>query len=290
MSGHTFLVGAYYRSCTYIEQFGGENMENLEKKRNLWGKLQSLTIYFPQIAISVVLTAAIFGIGIMLYPTNHTPSSSNSIENVSRQTSNEVSKSATLDDIGKNYSNEARGLITTLFAIMTVTLALILILSVLFSSSPDYEKRFVLGKEVLTIFIGILGTIVGFYFGSAPIDNGSIKSPALTQEETEKTTKPLASTIYIQFFDESQRDKAKEFQAKLLENKFNVPGIENVGDDVGNKADSIKQNTVKYYNDADKVNAEKIQSLIDPAFVVQKGITKQKVTAGTIEVWFKTPV
>jgi hypothetical protein len=265
-------------------------MENLEKKRNLWGKLQSLTIYFPQIAISVVLTAAIFGIGIMLYPTNHTPSSSNSIENVSRQTSNEVSKSATLDDIGKNYSNEARGLITTLFAIMTVTLALILILSVLFSSSPDYEKRFVLGKEVLTIFIGILGTIVGFYFGSAPIDNGSIKSPALTQEETEKTTKPLASTIYIQFFDESQRDKAKEFQAKLLENKFNVPGIENVGDDVGNKADSIKQNTVKYYNDADKVNAEKIQSLIDPAFVVQKGITKQKVTAGTIEVWFKTPV
>ncbi len=264
-------------------------MDGEPTKQNFIEKLQSLTIYFPQIAISVVLTAAIFGIGIMLYSGNKSPQTEINGNVSSIKTINDVPNSSTLGDIGKGYSNEARGLITTLFAIMTVTLALILILSVLFSSSPDYEKRFVLGKEVLTIFIGILGTIVGFYFGSAPIDNGSIKTATVAQEESDKNAKLVIPTIYLQIYSESQRDKAKEFQAKLLENKFHVPGIENVGDDTGTKANSINQDIVKYYNDADKANAEKIQSLIDPTFIVQKGITKQKVSPGTIEVWFKTP-
>jgi hypothetical protein len=39
---------------------------------------------------------------------------------------------------------------------------------------PTCRERFTLGKEVLTILIGVLGTIVGFYFGSAPIDNNKI--------------------------------------------------------------------------------------------------------------------
>ena len=264
-------------------------MSNETPKLTLVEKLQSITVYFPQIAISVVLTAAIFGIGIMLSSSNKSPTTDINGNISTQKTINDSPKSATLEEMGKNYSNEARGLITTLFAIMTVALALILILSVLFSSSPDYEKRFVLGKEVLTIFIGILGTIVGFYFGSAPIDNGSIKTATVAQEEIDKNAKPVIPTIYLHIYNESQRDKAKEFQAKLLENKFHVPGIENVGDDTGTKANSINQDTVRFYNDADKANAEKIQSLIDPTFIVQKGVTKQKISPGTIEVWFKTP-
>jgi hypothetical protein len=31
----------------------------------------------------------------------------------------------------------------------------------------DYKERFALAKEVLTILVGILGTIIGFYFGTA---------------------------------------------------------------------------------------------------------------------------
>jgi hypothetical protein len=31
----------------------------------------------------------------------------------------------------------------------------------------DFKERFALAKDVLTLLIGILGTIVGFYFGSA---------------------------------------------------------------------------------------------------------------------------
>jgi hypothetical protein len=59
----------------------------------------------------------------------------------------------------------ARGLITFLIAVITVSIALILVLSTVVSESSDREKRFLQGKEVLTMLIGVLGTIVGFYFG-----------------------------------------------------------------------------------------------------------------------------
>lgn len=63
----------------------------------------------------------------------------------------------------------ARGLITFLIAITTVGIAIILAISTLILAEGDAgDKRFDRGKQVLTILIGVLGTIVGFYFGSAP--------------------------------------------------------------------------------------------------------------------------
>jgi hypothetical protein len=251
----------------------------IEKKQSFLIELsQMLQPYYPQIGTAIVIFVAIGIVSAMLYF---------------------GADSKLFLQIGENSSSFARGLITILFVFITIVLALMLIFSVLFSSSADYEKRFVIGKEILTIFIGILGTIVGFYFGSAPNDNAKAKDELIAnvvktvssskEQISNDTVQSLALTVYIQIYSEKDRDKAKEFQTKLLENKFVVPGIENVGDDNGSKADPIKQNIVKYYNDADKTNAEKIQALIDPTFVIQKGITKQKVLAGTIEVWFKTP-
>ena len=60
----------------------------------------------------------------------------------------------------------SRGLITFLIAVVTVMIALILVLATVVSDSPDLFKRFSQGKEVLTMLIGVLGTIVGFYFGN----------------------------------------------------------------------------------------------------------------------------
>ncbi len=62
----------------------------------------------------------------------------------------------------------ARGLITFLITFTTVGIAIILAVSTIFSSSGDNEdKRFDKGKQVLSVLIGLLGTIVGFYFGSS---------------------------------------------------------------------------------------------------------------------------
>jgi hypothetical protein len=62
----------------------------------------------------------------------------------------------------------ARGLITFLIAIATVGIAIILAISTLVLTEGDAgDKRFDRGKQVLSILIGVLGTIVGFYFGSA---------------------------------------------------------------------------------------------------------------------------
>lgn len=71
----------------------------------------------------------------------------------------------------------ARGLITFLVAFAAILIAVVLTLyTVLGSNDPEQEQRFNRGKEVLTIFIGILGTIVGFYYGSTPPAQGNVQA------------------------------------------------------------------------------------------------------------------
>lgn len=61
----------------------------------------------------------------------------------------------------------ARGLITYLFAVVTIGTAVVLIVSALTSGTAEADKeRFQRGKEVLSLLLGVFGTIVGFYFGS----------------------------------------------------------------------------------------------------------------------------
>ncbi len=62
----------------------------------------------------------------------------------------------------------ARGIITLVFVIFTIGFAaIVLIQGLYFSDSDKEDRRFSRGREILGLFIGIVGTIVGFYFGSA---------------------------------------------------------------------------------------------------------------------------
>jgi hypothetical protein len=80
----------------------------------------------------------------------------------------------------------ARGLITFLIAIATVGIAIILAISTLVLTEGDEgDKRFDRGKQVLSILIGVLGTIVGFYFGSAPETKSA--PPKMTTTEQART-------------------------------------------------------------------------------------------------------
>lgn len=87
----------------------------------------------------------------------------------------------------------ARGLITFLVAVITVTIALVLTLSTVVSDSDEREKRFQQGKEVLTALIGVLGTIVGFYFGNTLDSPEVLKVESVTVSTlTPKEGAPIA--------------------------------------------------------------------------------------------------
>lgn len=72
----------------------------------------------------------------------------------------------------------ARGLITYILAVGTMAIAMVVAIGGLLSKGEnaeekaEAEKRFSRGKEILTILIGVLGTIVGFYYGSQAGENG----------------------------------------------------------------------------------------------------------------------
>lgn len=93
---------------------------------------------------------------------------------------------------------KARGLITFAVAIVTVAIALILVLYIIFGTGDDEEfgNRFTFGKDVLMVFVGILGTIMGFYYGTTdkvspkdiPIITASVQNPSATAAIQLETT------------------------------------------------------------------------------------------------------
>jgi hypothetical protein len=65
--------------------------------------------------------------------------------------------------IGMGKAPFARGLITYLFAVVTIGTAVVLVLSALLGTE---KEKFDSAKEVLGLLLGVFGTIVGFYFAS----------------------------------------------------------------------------------------------------------------------------
>jgi hypothetical protein len=59
----------------------------------------------------------------------------------------------------------ARGLITFIITASTLALAFMLVWQAFYADSDALDERFKRGREIFTAFTGILGTIVGFYFG-----------------------------------------------------------------------------------------------------------------------------
>jgi hypothetical protein len=82
-------------------------------------------------------------------------------------------------------ANFARGLITFLIVAATITIAILLVIFGLYSKTSDdkdlefWKLKFSVTKDVLTAFLGILGTIMGFYYAEDRVSTASI--PTLNQ-------------------------------------------------------------------------------------------------------------
>jgi hypothetical protein len=98
----------------------------------------------------------------------------------------------------------ARGLITFLVAVSTVGIALILIVWVASTGLPDpgVKDRSAFSKEVMTSLIGILGTIIGFYFGATQLSGtasrGAAQPLALTSFSTTPAKPAKGETLTLQ--------------------------------------------------------------------------------------------
>jgi hypothetical protein len=95
----------------------------------------------------------------------------------------------------------ARGMITLLFGVGTIIIALILTLTAILQAGMTAEERFKYGMQILTVLIGVFGTILGFYFGSAAKTEGtqpgvftSAPGDAKTKADTELKAKADAKT------------------------------------------------------------------------------------------------
>lgn len=78
--------------------------------------------------------------------------------------------------------DHARGLIT-FFVVLATTGVIVLVALGIFwvENADDAKKRFESAKELLSIVIGVLGTILGFYFGTAVKDTTNAPPSAITQ-------------------------------------------------------------------------------------------------------------
>jgi hypothetical protein len=61
--------------------------------------------------------------------------------------------------------DQARGLITFLVAICAVAVILLTAINIFWTVGADFKDRFSAAKDLVTIVMGVLGTILGFYFG-----------------------------------------------------------------------------------------------------------------------------
>ncbi len=85
----------------------------------------------------------------------------------------------------------ARGLITFLIVVVTVIMGLLLLISSL-RTTDGADASFTRGKEVFAILVGILGTIVGYYFGVGADDNNDEKNrPEPTHQQQTNDQKPI---------------------------------------------------------------------------------------------------
>ncbi len=79
-------------------------------------------------------------------------------------------------------SEFARGVITYLFAVVTIGTAVVLVVAALtLDMDAKSKESFARAKEIFALLLGVFGTIVGFYFGSQVTEQAETSSLHVTR-------------------------------------------------------------------------------------------------------------
>lgn len=130
------------------------------------------------------------------------------------------------DDILRD-AEKTRGLITFSVAIVTVAIALIMVFYSVFGSglAEEIKERFTFGKDILMVFVGILGTVMGFYYGAENLSKAQIKSIAdVVQKPAGSQNDPEQKALDLLI--------KKDFDGtlKAFDDAFNAtPALPNIG-------------------------------------------------------------
>jgi hypothetical protein len=124
----------------------------------------------------------------------------------------------------------SRGLITFLVAITTVALALIATLYAIVSDAKDLKERFVFIKDIFTVLVGVLGTVVGYYFGSADTGGQIIQLAEIRFRSGQLLThvsggmEPFRFTVTYKSQDAKSRVQKISKDGWIIESLTPVPG------------------------------------------------------------------
>ena len=92
--------------------------------------------------------------------------------------------------------DQARGLITFLFTFAAMTVIMVIAIGIFWlDNTQEVKERYASAKDLLTIVIGVLGTIIGFYFGSASSERSQMPAPLAISDFT--VAQPLNNKIRI---------------------------------------------------------------------------------------------
>jgi pentapeptide repeat protein len=91
----------------------------------------------------------------------------------------------------------SRGLITIVFTVGAIAIAIILFAARWMTRADDATQRFQDSREVLTILIGLLGTIIGWYFGQDDRSEASAAKPAVVGMEFTPSTGVGGATVVV---------------------------------------------------------------------------------------------
>ena len=82
----------------------------------------------------------------------------------------------------------ARGLVTFLFSFATIAVFVISAIAIFWVNPEEVDRRASYAKELLAVMIGVFGTILGFYFGSADERRAPVPATEVQTSDTAEDT------------------------------------------------------------------------------------------------------